>query len=202
MNKKGSIFIISGAVAIILAVVLTGYNHYSAVTAEKKASAAAKQMIEFISEAKKEFEDIGFVPDYILNPEMNMPKKELDGFYYVGIIEVPSLGLSLPVTDELTVSSLKVSPGRYKGTAYMDNLIIAAHNYSSHFSNLRELNPGDVIKFTDINGNEFNYEVAFTETLEPTDIEEMESGEWDLTLFTCTFGGQYRITVRCDRITK
>jgi sortase A len=25
----------------------------------------------------------------------------------------------------------------------------------------------------------------------------MESGDWDLTLFTCTTGGQSRITVRC-----
>jgi len=38
------------------------------------------------------------------------------------------------------------------------------------------------------------------ETLMPTDIKEMTSGEFDLTLFTCTVGGQYRVTVRCDRV--
>ena len=36
--------------------------------------------------------------------------------------------------------------------------------------------------------------------LEPTDIEEMLSEEWDLSLFTCTFGGATRITVRCERL--
>ena len=35
------------------------------------------------------------------------------------------------------------------------------------------------------------------ETLSPFAIEEMTGGNWDLTLFTCTVGGQYRVTVRC-----
>ena len=32
-----------------------------------------------------------------------------------------------------------------------------------------------------------------------TAVEEMTAGEYDLTLFTCTYGGQSRVTVRCDR---
>ena len=39
-----------------------------------------------------------------------------------------------------------------------------------------------------------------TEVLAPTDIEGMESGDWDLTMFTCTIGGKSRVTVRCDRL--
>ena len=35
------------------------------------------------------------------------------------------------------------------------------------------------------------------ETLMPTAVEEMESGDWDLTLFTCTVGGRTRVAVRC-----
>ena len=36
------------------------------------------------------------------------------------------------------------------------------------------------------------------ETLNPTDIEGMESGNWDFTLFTCTVGGQSRVTIRFE----
>ena len=43
------------------------------------------------------------------------------------------------------------------------------------------------------------YEVSLVEQLERTAIEEMESGDWDLTLFTCTVGGAARVTVRCQR---
>lgn len=37
------------------------------------------------------------------------------------------------------------------------------------------------------------------EILEPDDEEAMTTGDWDLTLFTCTPGGQTRVTVRFQR---
>ena len=42
------------------------------------------------------------------------------------------------------------------------------------------------------------YKMVERETLNPTDIEGMESGNWDLTLFTCTVGGQSRVTIRFE----
>ena len=38
------------------------------------------------------------------------------------------------------------------------------------------------------------------ERLRPTAVKEMTSGDWDLTLFTCTVGGQSRVTVRCEKL--
>ena len=35
--------------------------------------------------------------------------------------------------------------------------------------------------------------------MDSTAIEEMVTGDWDLTLFTCTLSGQTRFTVRCIR---
>ena len=94
---------------------------------------------------------------------------------------------------------MKVAPCRYEGSAYTDDLILAAHNYPAHFGNLKTLHPGDQVSFTDVDGNQFQYQVVELETLQPTAIQEMEAGEWDLTLFTCTLGGQSRVTVRCER---
>ncbi len=50
-----------------------------------------------------------------------------------------------------------------------------------------------------MDGNVFSYEVALLEILQPTDVDEMEGGDWDLTLFTCTVGGKSRVTARCER---
>lgn len=47
---------------------------------------------------------------------------------------------------------------------------------------------------------DFEYEVVSLEILIPEDVEPMEEGDWDLTLFTCTIGGKTRITVRCARM--
>ncbi|MCD8119184.1 MAG: sortase [Lachnospiraceae bacterium] len=84
-----------------------------------------------------------------------------------------------------------------------DDLIICGHNYDRHFGKLKNLEPGDEITFTDVLGNVFSYEVSETVILKPTAVEEMadqESGDWDLTLFTCTLGGRTRVTVRCMRV--
>ena len=45
-----------------------------------------------------------------------------------------------------------------------------------------------------------SFQMVEQETLEPTDEEAMTSGDWDLTLFTCTPGGQTRVTVRFQRV--
>lgn len=49
-----------------------------------------------------------------------------------------------------------------------------------------------------MDGESFAYEVSATEVVVPTAVEEVTSGEWPLTLFTCTIGGRTRVVVRCD----
>lgn len=75
--------------------------------------------------------------------------------------------------------------------------MVAGHNYRSHFGKLANLSPGDPVTFTDMEGSAFSYIVMELETLPADAVEEMTSGDWDLTLFTCTLDGQSRITVRC-----
>ena len=53
------------------------------------------------------------------------------------------------------------------------------------------------MRFRDLDGNVWTYTVAGTEIIDGNDVERMEAGDWDLTLFTCTYGGQERFTVRC-----
>ena len=138
-----------------------------------------------------------YIPDYILNPEMDMPEEDVDGQKYIGVLRIPDLSLELPVISNWSYPNLKNAPCRYAGSAYMNNMVIAAHNYYSHFGHLKDLSPGDEVTFTDVDGNVFQYEVSALEILSPFAVEEMTSGDWDLTLFTCTVGGQSRVTIRC-----
>lgn len=127
---------------------------------------------------------------------------EIDGYKYIGTLSIPSYGLELPVMSEWSYPGLKIAPGRYSGSVWTDDLIICGHNYERHFGNLKYLEAGDEIAFTDVDGNVFTYQVEEVLILQPTDVEEMAdqtSSEWDLTLFTCTIGGQTRVTVRCSR---
>lgn len=136
-------------------------------------------------------------PVFVSNPEVEMPTQEIDGHDYIGVLEIPKLELSLPVMAEWSYPKFKKAPCRYVGSAYTGDMIIAAHNYERHFGKIKTLELGDVVRFTDVEGNVFNYAVSGFETLGKTDVNQMEAGEWDLTLFTCTPGGAKRVTVRC-----
>lgn len=139
------------------------------------------------------------IPDYVRDPHKKLPTVEHDGQTYIGTIDIPSLELSLPVISQWSYPRLKIAPCRYQGSPYLNDLIIMAHNYKSHFGRLIDLHIGDEVYFTDVDGNVFRYAVEELETLGKTDVERMLSGDWDLTLYTCTVGGKTRVTVRCKR---
>lgn len=124
----------------------------------------------------------------------------IDGREYVGFLRVPELGLELPVLAEWSYSGLRVAPCRYAGSVYAGNMVVAAHNYASHFGGLRGLSYGDEVSFVDVLGNVFTYRVASVEQLDPYAVEDMTESEYPLTLFTCTLGGANRVTVRCEEV--
>ena len=137
------------------------------------------------------------IPDYQLNPEMEMPAVEHEENSYIGILSLPTLGLDLPIIGTWDYAALQTAPCRYSGSAYQNDLVLMGHNYTPHFRALPDLREGDLVRFTDMDGNVFSYTVMARETLQPTEIEQMTTGDWDLTLFTCTIGGAYRFAVRC-----
>lgn len=122
---------------------------------------------------------------------------EIDGEQYLGVLTIPALELELPVLTELSSAKLQLGPCRYYGAIDRD-LVIAAHNYARHFGRLNELRAGDEIYLTDVSGRRHSYRVSGVEILGATEIEEMLQSGYELTLFTCTYGGAERVTVRCE----
>jgi len=194
MKRKRAVVLLScGAICLIAALGLTVYNLYDEYRAESSAETNVTQLKTVIQDKAPEEQPI--LPE----PQVMMTALELDGRDYVGVLEIPSLELSLPIQDEWSDRLLKYSPCRYEGTIY-DGMIIAGHNYKSHFAKLKQLLPGDEVRFIDLDGNIWNYVVSGTEVIAGYDVERMKSGDWDLTLFTCTYGGESRYTLRCTMV--
>mgnify|MGYP000963088514 FL=1 len=211
-NKGGLLSITIGLLLIAAALFLASYNLYDELRAEQ----AARQVVNkldayFPSEAAPEAstnpagdqeplvsDERTVIPDYVLYPNMEMSVETINGIDFIGVLRIPTLELELPVISEWNYPNLKSAPCRYSGSAYLNNLIICGHNYTSHFGTLKNLWEGDIATFTDMDGNVFTYKMVERETLLPTSIDAMESGEWDLTLFTCTVGGQSRVTIRFE----
>ena len=191
MSKRASLLIKIGLLLTAAALCLAAYNLYEGVKAGNAAADAAAKIDAFIEESGEAC---------VFDPDMEMPTVQLDGYEYIGILRIQALSLELPVMSEWSYSALKIAPCRYAGSAYSGDLVIAAHNYSSHFGQIKGLSSGDELSFTDVDGNVFYYTVAEVETLSPFATEEMTSSGWDLTLFTCTVGGASRVTVRCEKV--
>lgn len=192
---------ITGLLLIAAALGLTVYNLYENVRAMESASQVVEQLAQITPETKPQISEEETVPEETARETPGeMPFKIVNGEQYIGTIKLPKYQLALPVISQWSYPRLKIAPCRYEGSIYTDDLIISAHNYLSHFGRLVELEPGDEVLFTDVDGNTVEYVVVMQETLEETDISKMSAGDWDLTLFTCTVGGTYRVTVRCDRV--
>ena len=117
---------------------------------------------------------------------------------YLGILRIPALELELPVYAQWNEDSLTTAPCRYAGALQTGDLVIAGHNYADSFRHLGSLAVGSEVSLTDMEGTEHTFWVTALQTLGAGEVRQMLSGDWDLTLFTCTFGGQSRIAVRCS----
>lgn len=204
-NKKSKVFVLIGLLLLGAALCLTIYNMQENEKASEYVNAVLPQLTRRVETVKEDSGGLVYSDSeqtdnrsaYEKYPEMEMPIQVIDGLEYVGTLEIPKLNLVLPIISQWNYSSLRMAPCRYEGSAYLDNLVIAGHNYASHFGNLDKLIPGEEIFFTDCAGNRFAYEIVELEVLEKMQVEEMITGEWDLTLFTCTYGGQSREALRC-----
>ena len=204
MPKRADIVIIAvGAVLILSALLLLIYNRCEDVRAGQEAESllasveAAISAQEMAAPNKPESTEALSLP---LDPEM--PVVTLGGYEYVGYVEIPTLGLKLPVMAEWDYTRLQIAPCRQFGSSRTDNLVIAAHNYDTHFGKLKELSKGDTVIFTDMEGIVSTYCIEKLETLSPDAVDTVLNSGYDLVLYTCTKGGKTRVTVFCDRAAK
>ena len=140
-----------------------------------------------------------------------MPTMLIDGNQYIGTLEIPSLGIRLPVLDRWNYELLKISPCLYSGSYYTDDMVICGHNYQKHFSPIKGIAIDADVYFITAQKVIYHYKVCNRETVKPTAVEQMilnwnngdsefeQYEDWDLTLFTCNTGGQTRCAVRCIR---
>ena len=120
------------------------------------------------------------------------------GYEVIGVVGLPDLRLSLPVLADYTQDLLAVAPCRYTDDLALEpgQLVVAGHNYRTHFGRLGELAPGSRITWQNLDGVTYTYTVTEVTEIDAGDREALEQGDWDLTLFTCDVTRTRRILVR------
>ena len=187
-TKYGIFFMILGLLLIVAAGGLFAYNQ----ALDNKAGEAAKAIYNSLTENSNS-------SNFKINSKSERVAV-IDGVEYIGVISIPSYDITLPVQSDWSLSKLRNSPCRYSGSINSGSLIVCAHNYQSHFGKLKYIREGDRIRFTDMMGMTYVYKVSKVDLINEENIDKMkENNGWDLTLFTCNYGGKQRITLRCIR---
>lgn len=211
--KIGSICIVLGTALLLGALSLFLYNRQEAEAARRASSEHLAQLVQVLNEARLEDPEEGTeeedwllqqvlpqIPKELLTEEdLKMTETVIDGYAYIGYLSIPSLNLELPILSDWDYTRLNIAPCRYHGTLRGDDLVLMAHNYSRHFGGISRLEEGDSVVFVDMDGLVTRYRVVASDILPPDSVAEITAGLYDLTLFTCTYGGKSRVTVYCNR---
>ena len=197
----GILCMVIGAVLMTLALSLFISNQKED---RRAAESAQKTLVTLVEQIEEQHEET--VSGNLQLPQGNnghslqiqMSTMEVEGNTYVGFLSLPALGMELPIMADWNYELLQLAPCLYSGTTFTNDMVLMAHNFQSHFGRINELQLGDEIIFTDVTGGRLRYEVVAKDVLASTDVEEMIEGAYDLTLFTCTYGGAERVTIRCN----
>ncbi len=134
--------------------------------------------------------------------EINIPDEQKvvanDGtvYYTIGQIYIPSINCKYPILaseEESYDTLLKIAPCKFHGANpnEIGNFCIVGHNYknSQFFSNVPDLENGDIIEITDTFGEMVQYEVYDKYIVDYTDTactSQRTEGRREVTLITCT----------------
>ena len=123
----------------------------------------------------------------------------------IGIVKIPKLNITYPILSQTTDALMKVAPCKFHGSSpnEVGNLCIIAHNYRRKgvfFSDVPDLQKGDVVEIQDLSQRTIKYEVYDIHTVMPdnvSDTSQKTNGKKEVTLITCTDDSKQRVIVRC-----
>ena len=123
----------------------------------------------------------------------------------IGVVKIPKLNITYPILSKTTDALMKVAPCKFHGASpnEVGNLCIIAHNYRRKgvfFSDVPDLENGDVVEIQDLSQRTIQYEVYDVHTVMPdnvSDTSQKTNGRKEVTLITCTDNSEQRVIVRC-----
>lgn len=133
-----------------------------------------------------------------LDPMTAMPTLDVGGMAFVGVLEIPEIGLSCPVLSAGSEEN-GVAPIVYEGSPYAGRLVIVGGGDRDVLGRLGEMAGDEDVVVRDTLGNEFVYMADGVETLRPTSVARAlgEDGAEGLILCELDSSGRVVTVVRC-----
>ena len=204
MRKRGSfVLLLLGAALLCAALLLAAKNRREETSSGEAAAALLVQAEQTIAQhaappAAVPTPAPSSAAEETLSPSPSAsPSAAPEGPAFLGVLSVPAVSLTVPVLAEWSYYHLTLAPCRDCGSVETDDLVIAAHNYDTHFGRLSRIAPGDSVYFTDMAGSTTEYAAASVEQRDPSDAEGVRGSGYPLVLYTCSWDCTARVTVFC-----
>ena len=104
----------------------------------------------------------------------------------------------MPVRSVWDEKAVEAVPCRYSGSIYNNTLVIAATDAEGQMDFVNSVNTGDRLTVTDMRGEQFSYKVVKVENSNTATAEELNTNEFDLTIFVEYSGPTDYLFIRCD----
>ena len=189
MRGKAGFLQIIGIVLIIASAGLLCFQEYMVKQAQEANLEVAEQIVELLPEKR-----IGTPADY---SEPEMPVLQIDGVDYVCLLEVPAFGITLPIQNQWGNSPLNRQPSRFWGSIYGGTCILGGSNYEGQFDFCTQVDVGDTILVTDMQGTQFSFRVSRIDRVNTTDFDQLYDETHPLVLFARDRYDDRYIVVRC-----
>ncbi len=191
MNKRTRIMsacIVAGCALILAALGLIIFMQVMISRSEKAAQDVSAAILDSIAEphaAAKQTKE---------NTAMSV--LSVGGRDYVGLIELPSHALTLPIAAE--EEPLSLLPYVYSGSVYAESMVIYASTQRGQIDFYKEINVYDAVYFTDMTGGRYSFEVA--DILYRTEITEqmLQDCKYPLVILTEGQNANEYVLICCD----
>lgn len=192
LTGKNMLILLSLLIITVIGVLV--YSKLSSTNKDKE----IKNNLEQNNQIQDKNEEIELSELEIVN--VDMPEK-IENYDVLGEIEIQSIGVKKYILSRTTDESLDLSVTRFWGEGIHEsgNFSIIGHNYSGIFKDLKELVLGDTFTLTSKDGRICTYVIYDIFIVEPNDvscIEDSLNGEREVTLITCTPGGERRLILK------
>ena len=191
MMRRSKWWIGCGVALLACGLILLLATHIAEVVGQQKAAELAARLQQRLPTAT-----VGVQDTY---SSMAMPALEVDGENVIGLLEIPSHGVTLPIGSAWDTWKLISYPQRFSGTVYDGSLIIGGRDSVGQLECLKVVDIGDEIVVTDMTGARFTYAVESVQRSSSAAASVLDEGDADLTLFVRAAYGTEYVIVRCQQ---
>ncbi len=202
-NKKQVIYIIILVILIFCATIaiIKIYNiHSERNIYEDKNRNIVKDFKNYLNDVNNE----NIIEDEKQNLKYDL---KFEGYNVIGIISIPKIDLEYPILEQTTEKTMKISISRFWGGEVnsFGNLSLAGHNNydGTMFGKNKNLQIGDIVELTDLNGKTIKYEIKEIFKTDPNDTSVLVTNNEtirEVTLITCSKGRAERLIIKAFEI--